>query len=322
MNVPLNWLLKGPPWVRYRTLVDLMGQRENTAAVQEARHMLIEHLLHADVVSELANWPGYPLKRHNDARHPLHKLTFLADLGVKAEDPGIGQVIDRVLALQSPEGPFEIEMDLHKRFGALEGRHSIWMICDAPLVVYALARFGLGQQPAIKVAADHLVSLVRDNGWPCYSSPKLKDLKGPGKREDPCPFANLVMLKALTALPGGIDEPAVRAGAEALLNHWEHRRERKPFRFGMGSGFAKLKVPFVWFDILHVTEVLSHFPAIRKDPRLQEMMELIKAKADTEGRFTAESIWMPWRDWDFGQKRVPSPWMTLLVHRMLRRMTS
>jgi hypothetical protein len=30
---------------------------------------------------------------------------------------------------------------------------------------------------------------------------------------------------------------------------------------------------------------------------------------------------MAWKEWDFGQKREPSPWLTLMVHRALKRIT-
>jgi hypothetical protein len=41
---------------------------------------------------------------------------------------------------------------------------------------------------------------------------------------------------------------------------------------------------------------------------------------DEQGRFTAESVWRAWKEWDFGQKRSPSFWLTLLAHRTLRRL--
>jgi hypothetical protein len=49
------------------------------------------------------------------------------------------------------------------------------------------------------------------------------------------------------------------------------------------------------------------------------MVSIVKAKADDQGRFTPESIWQAWREWDFGQKRAPSAWLTLIVQRMLQR---
>jgi hypothetical protein len=47
------------------------------------------------------------------------------------------------------------------------------------------------------------------------------------------------------------------------------------------------------------------------------MLGLLQSKADNKGRFTPESIWMVWKDWEFGQKKQPSTWMTLLATRIL-----
>ena len=87
----------------------------------------------------------------------------------------------------------------------------------------------------------------------------------------------------------------------------------------MGTDFAKLKAPMVWYDIMHVLEVLTRFPKLHKDRRLLEMVDIIKAKSDEHGRFTAESMWKAWSDWEFGQKRNASSLLTLQVHRILKR---
>ncbi|TET84929.1 MAG: hypothetical protein E3J37_02935 [Anaerolineales bacterium] len=50
------------------------------------------------------------------------------------------------------------------------------------------------------------------------------------------------------------------------------------------------------------------------------MVAMVKFKEDEHGRFTPESVWRAWKDWDFGQKREPSTWLTLLARRMLNRL--
>ncbi|MDO8491802.1 MAG: hypothetical protein Q7T04_07300, partial [Dehalococcoidia bacterium] len=159
----------------------------------------------------------------------------------------------------------------------------------------------------------------RDNGWPCAVSPELGKFRGPGRKDDPCPYATLVMLKALSQMPEWRDSDACHSGAEALLTLWSERRKRHPYMFFMGTDFCKLKAPLVWYDILHVTDVLTRFSWLLGDARLQEMVGIVKAKTNEDGLFTAESAWKAWSEWDFGQKREPSPWLTFLVQRMLRR---
>jgi hypothetical protein len=121
------------------------------------------------------------------------------------------------------------------------------------------------------------------------------------------------MLKMLAEFEDLRDNAAVHNGAEALLDAWERRREFHPFIFHMGTDFCKLKAPLVWYDILHVTHVLTHFPWLKDDSRLREMLDLIRVQADAEGRYTTGSVWMAWKEWEFGQKKVPSRWLTCLA---------
>jgi hypothetical protein len=192
------------------------------------------------------------------------------------------------------------------------------MLCDAPSIVYALVKLGVKDR-RVKAAAKYLASLVRDNGWPCAATSDLGKFHGPGRRSDPCPYANLITLKALAQTREWHDDDVCQVGAETLLSLWSQRTAQRPYLFAMGSDFAKLKAPLIWYDILHVTAVLTQFEWLRSDKRLGEMVSIVKTKADNQDRFTPESIWQAWRDWDFGQKREPSAWLTLIAQRMLKR---
>jgi len=224
-------------------------------------------------------------------------------------------VITAVLAHQDPDGPFQLRSIVPVHFGGTGEESYSWALCDAPLVLYALARFGLSDHPAVQKGVQYLVSLARENGWPCAVAREMGSFRGPGRKEDPCPFATLIMLRLLSEFPDLLDSPAARQGAASLLDLWEQRRERHPYIFYMGTDFCKLKYPLVWYDILHVTSVLSQFPWLASDPRLAEMREIMRAKADAQGRYTIESAWQVWKDQEFGQKKTPSRALTLQVLR-------
>ncbi len=314
----IDWLLGGPPWVKYRTLIDLLGQSEDAPEVQEARKEMLVHPQVRALLADLADWPGPALKSHKSAGQLLHKLRFIADLGLQSEDAGIAQVISRITAHQSSEGPFQVVANINPKYGGTGVDQFTWMLCDAPLVLYALSKFGLGGSPEVRAAVNFLVGLARDNGWPCACDPALGKFRGPGRKSDPCPYANLLMLKLLTLFPDLHDDRRVQTGVETLLSLWEQRRERRPYLFAMGTGFAKLKAPLIWYDILNVADALTQFQWTLEDSRLREMIALIERKAE-DGRFTAESVWRDWKEWDFGQKREPSRWITLVANRILRR---
>ena len=321
MNAPLDWLLEGEAYIQYRARRDLLGQGEDDADVRTARAAMVDDPAVRGLVAELSGWPGKVIASHKSAGQPFHKLTFLAELGLRAADPGMGAVVEGILPSRSPERPFRLPINLPAEgAGSLEGdlEKWTWALCDSPLTLYALAKFGLEDHPVVRKAADYLTGLVRANGWPCAVSPGL-NWRGPGRKADPCPFANLAMLKALSAFDAYRDSPDTRIGTETLLALWSASRSEHPYMFYMGTDFRKLKVPFVWYDLLHVLEVLTHFAWTRGDPRLGEMVQLLKDKADEQERYTLESAWTAWKEWEFGQKKVPSRWLTLAAQRIIAR---
>ena len=319
MHAPIDWLLDGEPWVEYHTRLDLLGQTEAEPQVRSARLSMLADTRVQNLITELSGWPGTVISSHKSAGQPFHKLTFLADLGLTTKDPGMDVIIPRILEHQSVEGPFQLSANIPVHFGGTGNDQWAWALCDAPLIVYALAKFGLQDDPAVKSAMGHLAGLVRENGWPCAVSKELGKFRGPGRKEDPCPFATLAMLKCLSVMEEWSSSPECHTGAETLLKLWSDSLTQHPYIFYMGTDFRKLKVPFIWYDLMHVLDVLSRFEWLKEDPRLLDMLGLVKSKADELGRFTLESIWTAWKDWEFGQKKVPSRWLTLLAWRIVGR---
>jgi hypothetical protein len=319
MKIPIDWLLEGEPWIEYRTRLDLLGQKDTDTHVMMVRNEMLKDPKVHQLLGDLSDWPGKVIASHKSAGQSFHKLSFLADLGIKAGDPGVKTIIACIMQHQSEEGPFQLSVNISDSHGGSGEVIMGWAICDAPLIVYALVKFGLGSEPAIKKAIGYLAELVRDNGWPCKVSMTLGSFRGPGRKEDPCPYANLAMLKLLAEVEELRDSSACHTGAEILLNLWEDSLEKHPYIFYMGTDFRKLKVPYIWYDLMHVLQVLTQFPWLKSDPRLLEMIGLLKTKMDDNGRFTVESQWTAWRDWEFGQKKEPSRWLTLMAWRIIQR---
>ena len=138
------------------------------------------------------------------------------------------------------------------------------------------------------------------------------------RRCSTCPIANVYALKALAQVPDLSDCPAAHTGAEMLLSHWEHQKRAKFYLFGIGTDFRK-KYPFVWYDLLHVADVLCRLPFVRADVRVRAMVNAITAQADAQGRYTARSMYLAWKGWSFADKKRPSPWLTFLALRVCQR---
>ncbi|MDQ1281587.1 MAG: hypothetical protein QG670_2852, partial [Thermoproteota archaeon] len=259
MTDVIMWLLEGEPWVEYRTRIDLLGQSEDEAEVRRARTAMLSDLNIQSLLTELANWPGVVISSHKSAGQSFHKLSFLAELGLTKDDPPIGKIIKKIYGHTSSEGPFQLPTNIPMHFGGSGKEEWAWALCDAPTIIYSLIKFDLGKDDQLHRAVTYLAGLVRNNGWPCAISKELGNFRGPGRKDDPCPYATLIMLKMLAQLEEWRDSKETRIGAESLLNLWEKSRDLHPYQFYMGTDFRKLKAPFIWYDLLHVVDVLSHF---------------------------------------------------------------
>jgi hypothetical protein len=312
----IDWLLAGEPWIQYRTRVELLKQPASDRKVLKARKAVLTDPKIRALLAELADWPGSVLNSHRSASQSFHKLEFIADLGLNITDRPIRGIVDKVMKHRSEQGPFQLPM---KSPGGSEKDVWAWALCDAPVILASLIQMGMLADPRVQTAVAYLESLVRENGWPCTVSPELGRFRGPGRKNDPCPYATLVMLKVMAHVPELHESRSARIGVETLLSLWNESRDRHPYMFFMGTDFCKLKAPLFWYDILHVLDVLSRFAWTWKDKRFLQMLKTVEMKADPEGRYIPESVWTAWKDWDFSQKRVPSRGLTFYVHRIIKR---
>ena len=210
--------------------------------------------------------------------------------------------------------------NIPKHFGGTGKDMFAWCLCDAPLLLLALLKAGMDYHKYIKTGVDYLVLLHRNRGFPCAVSPELGKFRGPGKKDDCCPYATLIMADLMSYVPEYKDSKFAVSCVETLLDLWENSLDQHPYMFYMGTDFRKLKAPASWYDIVSVAGVLSKYQFVRKDPRFLEMIQLIKDKQDNDGLFTPESVYQKLKDWDFGQKKEPSPYLTYLCYQIFDRL--
>lgn len=315
----VEWLLQGEPWVAYCTRVDLLEQKEADPQVILARKAMLVDLKIKALLAELAEWPGTVLNGHKSASQPFHKLSFIADLGLNINDPPVRKIVDKVMKHRSKQGPFQLPANIPVHFGGSGRDEWAWALCDAPIIVSSLIQLGMRDDPRVQMAIDYLNGLVRDNGWPCAVSPELGKFRGPGRKDDPCPYATLVMLKVLAHVPELRDGESASIGVETLLALWDESKAKHPYMFFMGTDFRKLKVPLFWYDVLHVLDVLTHFEYARTDKRFKQMLKIVESKANGVGQYIPESVWTAWKEWDFSQKKIPSKGLTFFIQRILKR---
>jgi hypothetical protein len=163
------WLLESPPWVQYRTRLDILQEPESSLQVASARMAMLMHPLVKALLAETAGWPGPIVKRHNDANLLLHKMAFLADLGLQSTDPPLEPIFERILNQQSPEGLFQVVTAISTNFGGSGQDQRLWMLCDTPTIIFFLARMGLLTDTCVQAVARTLIGLLRDMAGPVLS---------------------------------------------------------------------------------------------------------------------------------------------------------
>ena len=304
-------------WLKYAIQINLLhAKKEDQIALLQSA------LMDAKIqcaFEEVAAFHSTRISSHKDPTLPIQQLLFLLDLGFDTSVPQIQAAIDEILAHKDDNGVYFSMINVPKQFGGTGEDGFSWCLCDAPNLMIALIKAGVSYEEHIKQGVEYLVSLYRENGFPCAASPDLGRFRGPGKKDDCCPYATLIMTDLLSYLPEYRDSPIAKASSQALLNLWSTSREQHPYLFHMGTDFRKLKAPSCWYDIVSVAGVLSKFSFNHSDPRFLEMIDLIKSKQRDDGFFVPESIYMKMKDWDFGQKKTASPYLTYLCLRILDR---
>lgn len=308
------------PWA-YHLLLEANPQTDDCPTVNSAT--LLEHMLsHPFIEQKIAQctqWPWMAMKNHKQAKHPLHLLAFLADIGLKSSDDlRLQRLMDTLLDYANGDFMFQLPVELPAVFGGPGKEERGWMLCDAPLILDSMIRMEGADPDLLHRYAEKLLDYAQPQGFRCACY--LPGVQGPGKKKDPCPYATLLCLRALSHYRDFSSHDGARQGLECLLYHWETQLEAKLRFFGIGTDFRKIKYPMIWYDLLHVVDVLSRYPAIHHDTRFQEMTSLLFSKVSRDGTATAESVWMVFKGFDFAQKREPSPTLAACLERIRLRL--
>ncbi len=317
MKYPVKWLLEGDPWVAYSTRRGLLDEDISSSDMKNIYMTMENDPLVSRLLNEMEGWGRNVVNNHKNPSHLYHKLNLLADMGLTLKTPQIAKAVETILCHRDVNGVPQVLINVPKHFGGTGRDDWGWALCDAPVLLYTLLKLGM-KECVLESGISHLVMLAQENGWPCAVSPELGKFRGPGRKDDPCPYATLRMVKLLQCCSRWKGSAEALSGAEALLGLWERSLQEHPYMFYMGTDFRKLKAPLIWYDIVSVSDVLACCPQIHSDKRFKEMLDCIMSKADANGYFTPESVYLSMKDWEFGQKKEPSRWLTLCIYKLLK----
>ncbi len=132
LNATIEWLLNGESWVRHKTLIYLLDKTKYSPEVKAANDGMLWDLNIDILLKDIQQWDSTVLKRHNDASHPIHKICFLAEICMQAEEPHIETCLKKIANHISDEEPFLTLSNYPKHFGSSGKNKWFWVLCDAP----------------------------------------------------------------------------------------------------------------------------------------------------------------------------------------------
>lgn len=310
-------LENGESWVIYATRINLLNEKKED--LKELRQQVLSEPKIKSYLKDVEDFHNILVSNHKNPELPIHKLLFLLDIGLDTEVPEIQKAVDKIMDNKDKNGVYQSLTNIPKHFGGSGEDTFGWCLCDAPLLLYALIKAGIDYAKHIKQGVEYLLSLYKTQGFPCVVSQEHGKFRGPGRKDDCCPYATLIMLKLLSDIPEYKTSEICKEIAMILLTLWENSLEKHPYMFYMGTDFRKLKAPAIWYDIVSIADVLSQLDFVKTDSRFLEIVALIKDKRDENGLFSPESIYQKCKEWDFGQKKQPSLYLTYLCNLILMR---
>jgi len=312
VKVPDNvakWLLSGEPWVAYQTRINLFHENLAVDVEAEYKRNIISSGKIQGLVHELQYYFPKTATRHTDSKLSHYKLRMLSDFGI-AEKDGMSKIIEEV-GSHTNNNLYSIrqQMPLRDADPSVEWNA---LPCDNPVILYALIKMG-----AHNSNIDNQVSLLKEKwttpqGWFCH----LPFVEGQFKKEHiGCPMAGLVALEVFSQYKELKDSSYAQNAYQTIRRHYDSGKSI--YYFGRGKNFHTFKYPYVWYNALYMADVLTRFDFAKREPLVVDLIDWIEANADTDGTYTPTSIFVEYKDWDFGNKKAPSPWITYVCYKIL-----
>jgi hypothetical protein len=324
---PTDWLLETEnPSVRYFALRDIADRSEGDRTVRAAR----QEIMRTGLVPELIRrqredayrqaWTRFYTDKY---RGLVWSLIVLAELGAEA-DAEIREQCEYLLenSREVQDGGFS--MHAAARTGG--GRITEVIPCLTGNMVWALVRLGYLDDPRLRRGIDWLTRYMRFNDG-VEDDPQV----APYDRFEicwgrhTCHMAVVKALKGLGAIPADMRSievnRTIQRAADFMLVHHIFRRSHDLGRISK-PGWLRFGFPLMYqTDVLEILDVLTGLGI--RDSRMDEAVEMVIAKQDTEGRWRVENTYCSDRLLvPFGQKNEPSKWLTLRAMRVLKRYSS
>lgn len=301
---PTVWLRESDePGLRLQLLTDVLGRPSADAEVRAARDELMVKGAVAKIL-QAQDPEGHWGRKEDFYIRSKYKGTvwntiLLGELGASSLDPRITKLADYLF-----EWPMRDDGGFTYLIGR-DGRKKTTLTCLTANMVYALCRFGLGNDPRMDRSVGALLEPVN-----------VTDRSS--ERCARCRSGDVKILKALNALP-----PQRRT--REVKKRWEELAEKivstaLPREGGLSparSEWHRLSFPLMWnTDLLEMLDVLGS--GGKCDERMRPALDAVLTKQDGEGRWNLEGGWNGRMLLRFDRVGKPSRWVTLKALAMLK----
>ncbi|MCX6055559.1 MAG: nitrogen fixation protein NifH [Chloroflexi bacterium] len=323
----LSWLLKADsPGMRYLVLRDLLDVPAGLLELSQARKTAHQEGPIAEILSKMdisGFWvepgPGYYPKYYSS----VWSLVLLAQLGACIQEDERIQLACTYILDQA--------LKRNGQFSA-SGSPSGTADCLQGNLCWALLELGC-EDPRLEIAFEWMARTVTGEGMSStvdrtaarrYYAGKCGPTFACGSNNRlPCAWGAVKVMLAFGKLPRTRWTPlidrAVQHGVDFFFSI-------DPATTGYPCGFSNkpsqnwLKFGFPVFyvtDLLQIIEALIPLGYIH-DPRLSSSISMIREKQDAEGRWLLDVDYSEKTWGEFGEKKQPSPWVTLRALRVLK----
>lgn len=317
---PVPWLLSSNPWTRYATMVNLMENSFSDAEVCQAKKELLQHPLIRNLLKEASDWLPKAATRNSDPKLSYFQLRMLADFGLDINDVGIVPIIEKAKSHRM-EGLFSVRGGTLDRRGEGNSHEpsdscaDIWHAspCNSPVITNALQKLKYREESVILAEETLRDRWDTPQGWFCHFFFVDGQYK---KLQASCPMAGVMALEVFSEIPELKESRYAQNAFEPILFHRNYGQTL--YYFGRSRKFWTMKYPYVWYNALYLADVLTRFDFLKGNDLVKDLIDWVLACQDENGRFKATSVYLTYKEWDFGNKKEPSPWITYLCCKLLK----
>lgn len=301
----LNWLLEPEnPSLRYRTLLELLGNSPDEVEVVECRNQITESIAVKTLLDKM-HPNAYWLQKNPRTGKIVgdgveygsfgtthYCLSYLAELGMDKTNAQVARAAERYLNLQRGDG------DFLRHFSCLLG-----------LNIRTFTMLGYVDDSRVKKSIELLLNTDRpDGGYLC----DLHEGKYKTRSVKSCIRGSVKALLAFLSLPEYWEHERVRQLVDYFLNREGIFKRSTPEEL-VNTDMERNSYPITWrANTYEVLLALSRM-GYGKHPGLERAWSLLNSKAEKDGRYVLD--WTPEQSpWNVGERKQPNKWVTFYAY--------